>query len=207
MKHGLRLVIGSWKIIAMSLPTSVARARASDSASRSRPAKRMRIGASRGPGKSIRPISASAVTLLPEPDSPTMPRTSPASTVEVDAVDGAERRRCACRIRRVRSLDLEQRHASRSSLQLRVERVAQAVAHQVEGEHRDQDREARETSPPTSARWMNSSALGQHRAPLRRRRLRAEAEEAERRGVEDRRRRSRASPARSAAPCSSAGWC
>ncbi len=36
-------------------------------------------------------MTASMVTLLPEPDSPTTPSSSPLSSVEVDAVHGAER--------------------------------------------------------------------------------------------------------------------
>ena len=78
MNDGLRLVIGSWKIIAMSPPSSARRSRARI-ACRSRPSKARRSARTR-PGASIRPSTASAVTLLPEPDSPTMPTTSPAST-------------------------------------------------------------------------------------------------------------------------------
>ena len=43
------------------------------------------------PGQAIRPITAIMVTLLPEPDSPTTPSTSPASQGHVEAVDRAER--------------------------------------------------------------------------------------------------------------------
>ena len=67
---GLRLVIGSWKIIATSLPR-MSFISASGSVSRSRPESMMR--------PSLRPLSLgmsrmidSAVTLLPEPDSPTI---------------------------------------------------------------------------------------------------------------------------------------
>ncbi len=71
---GLRLVIGSWKIIAIRLPRS-ARMSSFDNAVISSPAKRIE--------PSIRPVSGaisrridSAVTDLPQPDSPTMPSVS-----------------------------------------------------------------------------------------------------------------------------------
>ncbi len=69
---GLRLVIGSWKIIAMSLPRTW-RISSSGSASRSRPSNRISpVGISAG-GMSSRRMIDSDVTLLPQPDSPTMP--------------------------------------------------------------------------------------------------------------------------------------
>ncbi|MGY3120698.1 hypothetical protein ACVWXQ_004635 [Bradyrhizobium sp. S3.14.4] len=91
---GLRLVIGSWKIMATSLPrTSVMLA--SDSVSRSRPASVTR--------PSTRPLSfgmsrmmESAVTLLPEPDSPTI------ATVSLAAISNDTSRTTGihCRSRR-----------------------------------------------------------------------------------------------------------
>src|SRR5262245_48843156 len=75
---GLRLVIGSWKIIEISLPR-ICRSREEDICSRSSPLKiaspltiELRFGFS--------PITVSMLTLLPEPDSPTMPSVRPAST-------------------------------------------------------------------------------------------------------------------------------
>src|SRR5882724_5438900 len=75
---GLRLVIGSWKIIATSLPRT-SRIAGSGSVKRSRPASLML--------PSMRPFSCgmsrmtdSAVTLLPEPDSPTIATVSLAAT-------------------------------------------------------------------------------------------------------------------------------
>jgi hypothetical protein len=79
VKQGLRLVIGSWKIIAMSLPTIRRRALAL------RPRRSMpsndNFSAVTLPGQGMSPITASMVTLLPEPDSPTTPSSSPLSKV------------------------------------------------------------------------------------------------------------------------------
>ncbi len=76
VKTGLRLDIGSWKIIEMSLP-------------RSRPISRLERPSSSAPWNRIDPDTTSPgwgtrpridrhVTLLPEPDSPTSPSVSPA---------------------------------------------------------------------------------------------------------------------------------
>ena len=76
LKTGLRLVIGSWKIIAMSLPRTL-RISSSERASRSRPSNMISpVGISAG-GMSRRRMIDRLVTLLPQPDSPTMPRVSP----------------------------------------------------------------------------------------------------------------------------------
>ena len=66
------------------------------------------------------------------------------SIEKLDVVDRLTARapRRAERRRARRSMSSSAVMASRSRLQLRVERIAQAVAHQVEREHRDQDREA-----------------------------------------------------------------
>ena len=76
MNTGFRLVIGSWKIIAMSLPRTW-RISSSVRSSRSRPSNRISpVGISAG-GMSSRRMIDSDVTLLPQPDSPTMPSVSP----------------------------------------------------------------------------------------------------------------------------------
>ncbi|MGY3425852.1 hypothetical protein ACVWZW_006356 [Bradyrhizobium sp. F1.13.4] len=67
---GLRLVIGSWKIMAMSLPRTSFML-ASGSVSRSRPASRT-LPSTRPVSFGMSRMIESAVTLLPEPDSPTI---------------------------------------------------------------------------------------------------------------------------------------
>src|SRR5437016_8807174 len=63
--------------------------------------------------------------------------------------------------------------------------VPQPIAHQVEGEHGDQDRQSRKCHDP----WRSLNEFErrrEHRAPLRRRRLRAETEKTERSRIENR---------------------
>ena len=92
VKHGLRLDIGSWKIIAMSLPTILRRWRAKG---RGDPVRRRRgAGAETVAVHGSRPMTASMATDLPEPDSPTIACTSPASTVS-DTPSTARKAPCA----------------------------------------------------------------------------------------------------------------
>ena len=67
---GFRLVIGSWKIMATRDPRSFSMAD-SGNAARSLPSSRIRPPASRPCGRGTNPITDSAVTDLPQPDSPT----------------------------------------------------------------------------------------------------------------------------------------
>ena len=75
---GLSAVIGSWKTIAISAPR-IRRSSSSEAPTRSRPANATRPS-KRAFGERVRPISVMPVTDLPEPDSPTIASTSPAST-------------------------------------------------------------------------------------------------------------------------------
>src|SRR5215218_7514662 len=78
VKAGLSEVIGSWKIMAIRSPRRSARSR-SVSVSRSWPSNRAEPDTIRaGVGRS--PMRASEVTLLPQPDSPTMHRVLPLLT-------------------------------------------------------------------------------------------------------------------------------
>jgi hypothetical protein len=76
---GLSDVIGSWKIIEISLPRIV-RISASESDRRSRSPKRIEPPTMRPGGQAISRRIDIAVTLLPQPDSPTTASVSPAST-------------------------------------------------------------------------------------------------------------------------------
>ena len=85
---GLRLVIGSWKIIAILRPRS-ARIASFGSVVSSWPSKRIEPPTMRPVSGAISRRIDSAVTDLPQPDSPTMPSVSPGREIERDAVDGA----------------------------------------------------------------------------------------------------------------------
>ena len=75
---GLRLVIGSWKIMAISLPRTSCIA-CSGNVRRSRPASLM-LPWMRPLSSGISRMTERAVTLLPEPDSPTIATVSFAAT-------------------------------------------------------------------------------------------------------------------------------
>src|SRR6516164_9053074 len=76
---GLSELIGSWKIIEISLPR-MSRIPRSDRASRSWPPKRMLPSTMRPGGEAIRRNMESEVTVLPQPDSPTTASVSPGAT-------------------------------------------------------------------------------------------------------------------------------
>src|SRR5438105_3667135 len=75
---GLSEVIGSWKIIDSLSPRRL-RSRSSESFSRSSPSNSISPAAMR-PGGGTNPMMLSAMTLLPQPDSPTMPSVRPRSS-------------------------------------------------------------------------------------------------------------------------------
>ncbi len=78
MNTGLRLVIGSWKIMPMRLPRTARMARAGK-VSRSCPSNTTRPAATR-PGEGTRRMTDSDNMLLPQPLSPTMPSVLPRAT-------------------------------------------------------------------------------------------------------------------------------
>ena len=199
--------MGSWKIIDMRLP----RRRAGAVGSRSEQVFALEQNAARrwlsAPFGS-RPMTDCAVTDLPDPDSPTMHTISPGADVDrhiLDAVGtvGAVRADRSVRlwIERTGRLSVIA-HGSHTRLrEARVERVAQAVAQHVDGEHRQREEDAGKED--VVGKMRNSDApLGHDVAPGRRL-----AAECRRRGTTGSprsgwpRRRCR-SPARSAAP-----WC
>ena len=77
LNTGFRLDIGSWKIIEISLPR-ISRMRDSENPSTSCPSNTIRPLSIRPVGEATSRSTDSAVTLLPQPDSPTMPSVPPA---------------------------------------------------------------------------------------------------------------------------------
>jgi hypothetical protein len=82
VKTGLRLVIGSWKIIAIRRPRT-RRSASPSSESRSVSPKRTALPVSMRPGGGTRRSRARLVRLLPQPDSPTSASVSPRSSVKL----------------------------------------------------------------------------------------------------------------------------
>ena len=76
VKTGFSEVMGSWKIIEISLPR-IFRICAGGKSSRFLPLYMIRPSVMRPGGVGIRRMIDSAVTLLPQPDSPTTPSVSP----------------------------------------------------------------------------------------------------------------------------------
>ncbi len=82
VRIGLSEVIGSWKIIEMSRPR-ISRICSSSSSSRLRPSNRTRPFGTRPVSRGNSRMMESAVTDLPEPDSPTIATTSPRLTLKL----------------------------------------------------------------------------------------------------------------------------
>src|SRR6202034_3478550 len=129
----------------------------------------------------VSPISASAVIVLPEPDSPTTPRLSPSASEN----DVRSTTRCdPPGAGRSTASSATSSSILGSRLQFRIERVAQAVAEKIEAEHAERDRDAgieRESRRVVE----NVLGVGEHLAPGCLRRLGAEAEVGERRLGQD----------------------
>src|SRR5436190_17142144 len=145
---GFSDVIGSWKIIEIASPR-ILRISASGSASRSRPSNSTRPSTVRPGGDAIKRRIDSDVTLLPQPDSPTMQSVSPRPT-ENETPSTA--RTTPSRVKKYvfsRSTTSNAGADSTASLiashaprEPRIERIAHAVAEQIHGEHRNGEKDA-----------------------------------------------------------------
>src|SRR5262245_37274370 len=136
---GFSDVIGSWKIIAISRPRTSS-SRFSDSFVRSRPSNSIEPDTISAGGFGSRPMIDSAVTDLPQPDSPTMPSVSPLST---EKLTPSTARTAPSRVMKyVRRSSTSSRGMPFLGLAgARVEGVAHAVRDEVraEDDRRDQD--------------------------------------------------------------------
>src|SRR5262245_36089608 len=163
--------MGSWKTIATSPP----RSRLSSPfgiRSRSRPLYTASPRTIRPGGCGISPRTASILTLFPEPDSPTIPSVSPAAMSYV-TFSTAWTTPSSVLNSTVRSR-IERTGSGTNSLS-RVERAAQPVTYEVDAEHDEHDRQAREGhEPPVVGRDV--LPVGDELPECRRRRLHAEAE-------------------------------
>src|SRR5690348_15342447 len=177
---GLSDVIGSWKIIAISFPRT-SRISSSVFLVRSWPLNTT-LPPTILPGRCSR-MMLSAVTDLPHPDSPTMPRVSPGFSSKETPSTALTMPSLVLKTVR-RSLTSRSGGLTRSSLQARIECVPDCVAEDVRRQHRDEDHDAGEEDQPGR---VVEVALGvrEHVAPARGRRLDAESEKVERRLDED----------------------
>src|ERR1700732_1669913 len=110
------------------------------------------------PGGSIRPITARPVTDFPAPDSPTTPSTSPlAISKELPSVARRTLWRVTKSTRRLRTertgsvMRSDIPEIRRVSSKFRIERVAQPVAEQIDGEDQRGKRKSREGNDPPLA--------------------------------------------------------
>ena len=177
---GFRLVAGSWKIMPMR-PPRTARMPDSGSASTSCPSSATRPCVTSPLSGSSR-ISASAVMLLPQPDSPTSAKVSPrridsvrpsmALTRPASASSATLRSSMfSMRRRPKRRAAFDRPQARPEAAGARVERIAHAVGEQVGGQHqRDHEGERRRERPPDhrvaahlGARQVDHAAEAVHR--------------------------------------------
>src|SRR5580692_3046365 len=128
------------------------------------------------PAGSRMPITAYAVTDLPDPDSPTSAMVSPLSTAKLTLSSARTMPE------RVRNSTLRPAMLSAGAAVVicvscsspGIDHVAQAVAEQVEAEHRDHQRQAGKERVPPFPGHHEGRALRDHDAPFRRRRPHAE---------------------------------
>src|SRR6266849_2336259 len=162
---GLREVIGSWKTMAFRAPRTRRIASAS-LASRSSPSKSTRPAVTR-PGGGTNRMMDSEVTLFPQPLSPTSPRTSPRSMAKLTP---STARSTPCAVAKWVSRSCTARSGGTSDLEARVERIAQPVAEEVDGQHGQHDGEAGEGGEPPRGGDVVPS-IREHPAPRGRGRL------------------------------------
>src|SRR5580700_11682 len=188
---GFSEVSGSWKIIPIWLPRTCSISD-SGSAATSVPSTTMRPPTTSPPDGSSRMMD-SAVIVLPLPDSPTMPRHSPGSTV-------SDTPSMACTVARRSLISMRRSSMIRSGangktssqvensapLQADLERVTQRVTDEVDRDDDEDDRDAgREDLPPVAVVDRVDAGV-EHAAPVGLRRTDAEAQVGPRHDQQDR---------------------
>src|SRR5512134_1653063 len=175
---GLSVIIGSWNTIAMRAPR-MRRSSSSGKPSRSVPSNRIRPPTMR-PGASTSPRIEKPVTVLPQPDSPTRPSTSPGRTSKLTS---STARATPARVKKWVFRSCTSRVLA---LKARVQDVAQAVADEVDAHDRGEQREARVEADPVLARQHVLEAVRDQQAERGLGERQADAEERERRLERDR---------------------
>src|SRR5215468_9208894 len=179
LSTGLRDVIGSWKIIEISLPRT-AWICDSSSSSRSRPSSSIEPPTIRPGGSGMSRITESAVMLLPQPDSPTIASVSRGRSVKERSstalmmpsrVKKYVRSPATSRTGRpVRSSGRLASAASErdrfiSTALPRIENVAQCIAQKIRAEYREADGDAGKDDEPRRRADIFGGRLRQHAAP------------------------------------------
>src|SRR5262249_11309960 len=195
LSTGLSEVIGSWKIIEMSLPRT-ARICASSSLMRSRPSSSITPETIRPGGSGMSRITESAVMLLPQPDSPTIASVSRGRSVKERSstalmmpsrVKKYVRSPATSRTGRpVRSSGRLASAASErdrfiSTALPRIENVAQCIAQKIRAEYREADGDAGKDDEPRRRGDVFGRRLRHHAAPGRIGLWHAQAEKRKRR--------------------------
>ena len=165
----------------MARPRTSRLTTAGSSPRRSRPWKRISPPPMRATPAGRMPRMARASVVLPQPLSPTSPTTSPAAMSRlIPSSTRATPRSVANSHPQVPHAEqLSHRRSAWLRRMPRIEHVAQAVAQQVEAHDGEEDGQARRRRVPPGV-GQELARLGDRPAPLRRRRRRAEPEEAER---------------------------
>src|SRR5262245_50837198 len=170
--------MGSWKTMATS-PPRISRSCAGLSSSRSIPSSRIEPDTCALAGSS--PSTESAVTDLPQPDSPTSATTSPRLTVRLTPRTASTGP--------VRSNSPTWRFSTSStsgmSVQRRIEEVAESVTQEVETQGRQEDRQSGQDRQPRVIEKVILS-VRQHGSPGCSRRPLAQAQKRQQCGTENR---------------------
>ena len=168
---GVSEVSGSWKIMVMREP----RSRLSFTCGRPSSSwlRKITLPVAR-PFDASRPVAARKSWLLPEPDSPTTPRHSPADTLSEIFFTACTSPSLVAK-RTSRSLDLENRRSHGLTV-LGVEGIPEPIADEVEAEQGHRHEQRRENQRPGGGFHLVRAVMDQH-APRRQRLLHAETEE------------------------------
>src|SRR5262249_48383363 len=181
LSTGLSEVIGSWKIIEMSLPRT-ARICASSSLVRSRPSSSIAPETMRPGGSGMSRITESAVMLLPQPDSPTIASVSRARSAKersstalmmpsrvkkyVRSPATSRTGRPARSSGRLASAASERDRFISAALP-RIENVTQRTDQKVGAESREVDGDPGKDDEPRRRAYVFGRRLRQHAAPGR----------------------------------------
>src|SRR5258706_11343370 len=190
---GFKERIGSWKIMAMPEPRMSRSVRGS-ARSRSVPSKSRSSACTFSGGSRTRRMIESAVTLFPDPLSPTSPSTSPGSSVKDTPLTARimpwSVLKLVVRSRTVRSAMLSPLYrcgARAGPPRARIESVAQTIPDEIDRQYREHDRCGGGKEKPGRVSHI-PPCVGEVATPGRVGRLRAEAQEGERRLGNNRRR-------------------